>query len=90
VWGHLSLPVSHDNEEAVCLTMLSGLQAALAGYSTTIEEVCEATIFALVIHLLYDACMQALCHPLQVSVWRRINAQNRGGFAVMITILSIT
>jgi len=52
VWGHLSLPVSHDNEEAVCLTMLSGLQAALAGYSTTTEEVCEATIFALVIHLL--------------------------------------
>lgn len=38
VWGHLSLPVSHDNEEAVCLTMLSGLQAALAGYSTTTEE----------------------------------------------------
>lgn len=38
MWGHLSLPVSHDNEEAVCLTMLSGLQAALAGYSTTTEE----------------------------------------------------
>ncbi len=78
MWGHLSLPVSHDNEEAVCLTMLSGLLAALAGYSTTTEEVCEATIFALVIHLLYDASMQALCHPLQISVWRRINAQSRG------------
>ncbi len=78
MWGHLSLPVSHDNEEAVCLTMLNGLQAALAGYSTTTEEVCEATIFTLVIHLLYDACMQALRHPLQISVWRRINAQVEG------------
>lgn len=37
-WNHLSLPVSRENEEAVCTSMLDGLRAALAEYRTTIEE----------------------------------------------------
>lgn len=37
-WGHLTLPVSRENEEAVCTSMLDGLKAALAGYNTSIEE----------------------------------------------------
>lgn len=37
-WGHVSLPVSRDNEEAICTSMLEGLKAALEGYSSTIEE----------------------------------------------------
>lgn len=37
-WGHVSLPVSRDNEEAICTSMLEGLRAALDGYSTTVEE----------------------------------------------------
>ncbi|KAG0629937.1 hypothetical protein M758_1G140900 [Ceratodon purpureus] len=37
-WGHVSLPVSRDNEEGICTSMLEGLRAALDGYSTTIEE----------------------------------------------------
>ena len=37
-WSHLSLPVSRENEEAVCTSMLDGLRAALAEYHTTIEE----------------------------------------------------
>ena len=37
-WAHVSLPVSRDNEEAVCTSMLEGLRSALEGYPTTIEE----------------------------------------------------
>lgn len=37
-WGHVSLPVSRDNEEALCTSMLEGLKAALDGYSTTVEQ----------------------------------------------------
>ncbi|KAL3685483.1 hypothetical protein R1sor_003505 [Riccia sorocarpa] len=38
VWGHISLPVSRENEEAVCTAMLDGCRAAVDGYSTTIDE----------------------------------------------------
>ncbi|KAL2653570.1 hypothetical protein R1flu_021698 [Riccia fluitans] len=37
-WDHISLPVSKENEEAVCTAMLDGCRAALDGYSTTIDE----------------------------------------------------
>lgn len=37
-WSHVSLPVSRDNEEAICTSMLEGLKAALDGYGTTVEE----------------------------------------------------
>lgn len=39
VWGHLQNPISRENEEAVCRSILDGCTAALAGYATTIEEV---------------------------------------------------
>ncbi|KAH9295004.1 hypothetical protein KI387_038592, partial [Taxus chinensis] len=38
VWGHLSLPVSQENEATVCKMILDGCLSALAGYATTIEE----------------------------------------------------
>eukprot|EP01018_Ginkgo_biloba_P038228 Gb_38065 [translate_table: standard] len=38
VWEHLSLPVSQDNEAAVCKVILDGCRSALDGYATTIEE----------------------------------------------------
>lgn len=37
-WSHVSLPVSRDNEEAICTSMLDGLKAALDGYGTTVEQ----------------------------------------------------
>lgn len=37
-WGHLSLPVSRENEEGICTSMLEGLKAALDGYGTTVDE----------------------------------------------------
>lgn len=37
-WSHVSLPVSRDNEEAICTSMLEGLKAALAGYATSVEQ----------------------------------------------------
>lgn len=38
VWEHLSLPVSQQNEAAICKVVLDGCQSALSGYGTTIEE----------------------------------------------------
>ncbi|CAM6109617.1 unnamed protein product [Calypogeia fissa] len=38
VWDHISLPVSKENEEGVCTAILDGCRAALAAYSTTIDE----------------------------------------------------
>nr|ABR17345.1 unknown [Picea sitchensis] len=38
VWEHLSLPVSQENEAAICKVVLDGCQSTLSGYGTTIEE----------------------------------------------------
>ncbi|MCO5554003.1 hypothetical protein L7F22_007529 [Adiantum nelumboides] len=38
VWEHLQLPVSRDNEEAVCKAVLDGCRFALAAYPTTMDE----------------------------------------------------
>lgn len=38
VWEHLSLPVSQQNEAAICKVVLDGCRSALSGYGTTIEE----------------------------------------------------
>lgn len=38
VWGHLLLPVSEANEQAVCRAMVEGAQEALTAYPTTIDE----------------------------------------------------
>lgn len=38
VWEHLSLPVSQENEAAICKVVLDGCRAALSGYGSTIEE----------------------------------------------------
>lgn len=38
VWEHLLSPVSRENEEQVCKSILDGCRSALAGYSTTIDE----------------------------------------------------
>lgn len=40
IWGHLELPVSRDNEELICRVVQDACKSALAGYPTTIEEVC--------------------------------------------------
>ncbi|KAK9801977.1 hypothetical protein WJX73_005616 [Symbiochloris irregularis] len=37
-WGHLSLPVSEENEAAVCRSMLDGCTEALQGYVSSIDE----------------------------------------------------
>lgn len=37
-WDHMCNPLSPDNENAVCSTMISGAQEALAGYPTTLEQ----------------------------------------------------
>ena len=39
VWDHLQLPISQENEEAVCNMILEGCNSALAGYPTSINEV---------------------------------------------------
>ncbi|KAI5062087.1 hypothetical protein GOP47_0022626 [Adiantum capillus-veneris] len=38
VWEHLQLPVSRENEEAVCKAVLDGCRFALAAYPTTMDE----------------------------------------------------
>lgn len=38
VWGHLGLPVSRENEEAVCQAMIDGCRSALSGFKTSIEQ----------------------------------------------------
>eukprot|EP00884_Botryococcus_braunii_P017311 jgi/Botrbrau1/4263/Bobra.0390s0003.1 len=37
-WDHMTLPVSQDNERAVCLSMVDGCRQAMKGYKTTMEE----------------------------------------------------
>ncbi|BBM99663.1 [ribulose-bisphosphate carboxylase]/[fructose-bisphosphate aldolase]-lysine N-methyltransferase [Marchantia polymorpha subsp. ruderalis] len=37
-WGHISLPVSRENEEGICTAMLDGCRAALEGYGTSVDE----------------------------------------------------
>ena len=39
VWDHLQLPISQENEEAVCDMILEGCNSALSGYPTSINEV---------------------------------------------------
>ncbi|KAG8056725.1 hypothetical protein GUJ93_ZPchr0002g24658 [Zizania palustris] len=39
VWGHLELPVSFDNEEAICQVIRNACKSALSAYHTTVEEV---------------------------------------------------
>lgn len=38
VWGHLQKPVSRENEEGLCRTMIEGCAGALASYPTSLEE----------------------------------------------------
>ena len=38
VWGHMQVPVSRVNEEAVCQSMVDGCREALKGYPTSINE----------------------------------------------------
>ena len=38
VWGHMQVPVSRVNEEAVCQSIISGCREALKGYPTSINE----------------------------------------------------
>lgn len=37
VWGHLSMPISEENERAVCEGMAEGARTAMSAYATTIE-----------------------------------------------------
>ncbi|RRT46672.1 hypothetical protein B296_00014908, partial [Ensete ventricosum] len=39
IWGHLELPVSRANEEAICRVIRQACKSALSAYHTTIEEV---------------------------------------------------
>ncbi|XP_040383465.1 fructose-bisphosphate aldolase-lysine N-methyltransferase, chloroplastic [Oryza brachyantha] len=38
VWGHLELPLSSDNEEAICQVIRNACKSALGAYHTTVEE----------------------------------------------------
>ena len=38
VWGHMQVPVSIVNEEAVCQSMIDGCREALKAYPTSISE----------------------------------------------------
>lgn len=38
VWGHMQVPVSRVNEEAVCQSMIDGCREALKAYPTSINE----------------------------------------------------
>ncbi|KAG8050225.1 hypothetical protein GUJ93_ZPchr0009g2290 [Zizania palustris] len=38
VWDHLELPVSPDNEEAICQVIRNACKSAIGAYHTTIEE----------------------------------------------------
>ncbi|KAF0912980.1 hypothetical protein E2562_019784 [Oryza meyeriana var. granulata] len=38
VWGHLELPVSPDNEEAICQVIRNACESALGAYHTTVQE----------------------------------------------------
>lgn len=39
VWEeHLSLPISQENEESICVSMIEGIRASLSNYETSIEE----------------------------------------------------
>ncbi|XP_002983944.2 fructose-bisphosphate aldolase-lysine N-methyltransferase, chloroplastic [Selaginella moellendorffii] len=38
VWDHLRLPISRENEEAICEAMIEGCRATLREYSSTIDE----------------------------------------------------
>ena len=40
IWGHLELPVSRANEEAICRVVRQACKSALSAYHTTVEEVC--------------------------------------------------
>nr|XP_009410397.1 PREDICTED: fructose-bisphosphate aldolase-lysine N-methyltransferase, chloroplastic-like isoform X2 [Musa acuminata subsp. malaccensis] len=38
IWGHLELPVSRANEEAICRVVRQACKSALSAYHTTVEE----------------------------------------------------
>ncbi|URE21250.1 hypothetical protein MUK42_03082 [Musa troglodytarum] len=38
IWGHLELPVSRANEEAICHVVRQACKCALSAYHTTVEE----------------------------------------------------
>ncbi|KAJ8461211.1 hypothetical protein OPV22_034137 [Ensete ventricosum] len=38
IWGHLELPVSRANEEAICRVVRQACKSALSAYRTTVEE----------------------------------------------------
>ena len=37
-WGFMLQPVSRENEQAVCDSMVAGCEAAVAGYATSLAE----------------------------------------------------
>lgn len=39
IWGHLELPVSRENEEAICCVIRDACKNALSAYATSLEEV---------------------------------------------------
>lgn len=39
IWGHLELPLSHENEEAICRVVRDACKNALSAYATSVEEV---------------------------------------------------
>ncbi|RWW22157.1 hypothetical protein GW17_00013662, partial [Ensete ventricosum] len=47
IWGHLELPVSRANEEAICRVVRQACKSALSAYRTTVEEVCIYLAFEL-------------------------------------------
>lgn len=38
VWEHVCLPISKENEEGICDSMIEGIKSSLSNYETTIEE----------------------------------------------------
>lgn len=50
IWGHLELPFSRDNEELICRVVQDACKSALAGYHTTIEEVCMVCFVFCLVH----------------------------------------
>ncbi|XP_078179795.1 rubisco methyltransferase family protein [Carex rostrata] len=38
IWGHLELPLSHENEEAICRVVRDACKNALSAYATSVEE----------------------------------------------------
>jgi hypothetical protein len=66
VWEHVCLPISKENEEGICDSMIEGIKSSLSNYETTIEEDVKILGEGLCFFGSARSCLSipATCHPV--------------------------